>query len=60
MASNIAKQLSKQQYERYTNSYMTMMTDKIKSGSKCKLNKYHKDLIQDEKKMRNVIDFSGK
>ena len=39
---------------------MAMMTDKIKSGSKCKLNKYHKDLIQDEKKMRNVIDFSGK
>ena len=45
---------------RYTNSYMTMLTDKTKAGSKIKLNKYHKDLIQDEKKMRNIIDFSKK
>ena len=60
MASETAQQLSKEQYERYTNSYMTMLTDKTKAGSKIKLNKYHKDLIQDEKKMRNIIDFSKK
>ena len=60
MASSAAKQLSKQQYERYTNSYMTLLTDKTKAASKIKLNKYHKDLIQDEKKMRNIIDFSNK
>ena len=39
---------------------MAMMTDKIKAGSKCKLNAYDKDLIQDEKKKRNIIDFSRK
>ena len=37
-----------------------MLTDKIKAGSKCKLNMYHKDLIQDEKRMRRIIDFNSK
>jgi len=39
---------------------MSMLTDKAKAGSRCKLNAYHKDLIRDEKKMRKIIDFHSK
>ena len=54
------EKLSKEQYDRYKHSYMKMMTSKISEGSKCKLNNYAKDLLRDERKMRNVIDFSKK
>jgi hypothetical protein len=37
---------------------MKMMTNKTQAGSKCKLNPYAKELLQDERKMRNIIDFS--
>jgi hypothetical protein len=37
---------------------MKMMTNKMQEGSKCKLNGYAKELLQDERKMRNIIDFS--
>ena len=60
MAALMVQQVSSEQYERYTNSYMSMLTDKVKAGSKCKLNGYQKDLIQDEKKMRKIIDFHSK
>jgi hypothetical protein len=54
----VREKMSKEQYERYTHSYMKMMTNKTQEGSKCKMNPYAKELLQDERKMRNIIDFS--
>ena len=54
----VREKMSKEQYDRYTHSYMKMMTTKNQEGSKCKLNAYAKQLLQDERKMRNIIDFS--
>lgn len=34
--------MSKDQYDRYTHTYMKMMTNKMQEGSKCKLNGYAK------------------
>ena len=39
---------------------MKMMNNKIKEGSKCKLSNYGKELLRDERRMRNIIDFSNK
>ena len=56
--ARVREKMSKEQYDRYTHSYMKMMTTKNQEGSKCKLNAYAKQLLQDERKMRNIIDFS--
>ncbi len=37
-----------------------MLTKKMRTGSKCKLNSYDKDLLRDAKRMRKIIDFSSK
>jgi len=56
--SKIRERLMKEQYDRYTHSYMKMLTHKKIDISQSKLNPYAKNLLQDEIKMRNIIDFS--
>ena len=47
LVQEMIRQVPREQYERYTSNYMAMMTGKVKLGSKSKLSKYDKDLIQD-------------
>ena len=58
--NKMREKMSKEQYERYTHSYMKVLTNKMMEGSKCKLNGHAKALLQDARKMRDIIDFSKK
>ena len=53
--NKLREKMAKEQYDRYTHTYMNMLASK---ASNCKLNKHAKELIQDARKMRNIIDFS--
>jgi hypothetical protein len=59
-ADNVIEKLAREQFERYTHTYMKMMTDRTERDLKCKMNPYEKELLRDEKKMRKIIDFSKK
>jgi hypothetical protein len=59
IAELLAKQMAEEQYKRYTPSYLSMMTDKVKPGGKLKLSNNSRGLLRDEKRMRKLFAKTG-